>query len=698
MTRLTRDRNPLGGANRIWKVAAGLIGCSLLSLVLGVDTPVNLGWGRIKAQEAGTKSEPGSDAWPKITRRLPPLGEALEPERRAAWLDRLKQLRQRLTEATSHLGPERAAAGIDVEVLLKAVEWAVVLGEFYDARDAARADDLLAEAERRIQDLSTGQASWQQQTGLVVCGYRSAIDQSIQPYGLVIPADYQATRPTPLYVWLHGRGDKTTDLHFLHQRMKQVGQIAPAGAIVVHPFGRHCLGFKSAGEVDVLEAIADVQKRYNIDPSRIVLMGFSMGGAGAWHLGAHYADRWVAVSPGAGFAETAQYQNLKPADFPPPYEQALWGVYDVPLYVRNLFQVPVVAYSGELDKQIQAARVMEAAYREQGRELPHLIGPATEHRYHPETLAELLRRMNQFVEQGRNPLPRDVFLQTRTLRYSKQFWIEADGLNEHWQDARIDASQADGRVTLQTKNVSRLRITLPAELCREVAIDGQTLSIAPLDRTAQALTLQRRDARWSVVKPTAATDFQRRKQPGLQGPIDDAFVEPFLVVTPTRPAAHPQVERWVQFELDHLRDRWRSLFRAVLPEKPADAVTTEDLARCHLILWGDPHSNPWIERLVQQPAGTFPLVWNQTELRLGKTTLQADLHLPLLIYPSPFQAGRYVVLNSGPTFREDHDRTNSLQNPKLPDWALLRIDQPPTGSAAGTVLAADFFDESWQVK
>jgi hypothetical protein len=56
------------------------------------------------------------------------------------------------------------------------------------------------------------------------------------------------------------------------------------------------------------------------------------------------------------------------------------------------------------------------------------------------------------------------------------------------------------------------------------------------------------------------------------------------------------------------------------------------------------------------------------------------------------------VINSGLTFREAHDRTNSLQNPKLPDWAILDITQPPSAESAGKVVAADFFDEFWQVK
>ena len=72
--------------------------------------------------------------------------------------------------------------------------------------------------------------------------------------------------------------------------------------------------------------------------------------------------------------------------------------------------------------------------------------------------------------------------------------------------------------------------------------------------------------------------------------------------------------------------------------------------------------------------------------------------MPLLTYPALNSPGFEVVLNSGLTFREAHDRTNSLQNPKLPDWAILDVTQPPSAESAGKVVAADFFDDLWQVK
>ena len=43
--------------------------------------------------------------------------------------------------------------------------------------------------------------------------------------------------------------------------------------------------------------------------------------------------------------------------------------------------------------------------------------------------------------------------------------------------------------------------------------------------------------------------------------------------------------------------------------------------------------------------------------------------------------------------------TNSMQNPKLPDWAVVQVgpDTPPTDESPGKVVAAGFFDEQWRL-
>ena len=621
----------------------------------------------------------------KIPRHIPPLGIEIPDDYRAHIVKRLGQLQQHADRLSD--SPWQP----DAEMLLKAVRFAVDHGEFFNEQEFSYPTELMDIAETRLKSLDAGNAPWRHTRGLVVRGFRSRIDGSAQPYGLEIPSSLDMTQPGPLYVWLHGRGDRFTDLHFLHQRLNGLrSKFQIADAIVLHPFGRQCLGYKSAGEVDVFEAIAHVQSEYNIDPNRIVLIGFSMGGAGAWHLGAHYADVWAAVSPGAGFAETAEYNRLATSDYPVSYEQQLWGVYDVPNYVRNLFNLPVVAYSGENDGQIQAARVMERAYEQHGRQLTHLIGPQTLHKYHPETLKELLQRLDAAQRTGRQPMPHEIMLQTRTLRYSRMFWLQLLGLAQHWKDTRVDAKfhESERRVELLTNNATRLALTPPGTIV-EIRIDGQTLSTT----ATQNVVLNREpEGKWQITDGSDRVGVVKR--PGLQGPIDDLFYDSFLVVTPTGNAISSRLAAWTDFEINHLQDRWRTLFRGDLRIKSDVDVTPEDLRKHHLLLWGDPSSN----RLIRDILPQLPMTWNTDVLEVNGRRFDPQTHVPAMIFPHPRSSDRYVVFNSGPTFREAHDRTNSLQNPKLPDWAVFDVRQPPDNSAAGKVVAADFFNESWQFR
>lgn len=625
-----------------------------------------------------------------IERRLPPAGIDVDAEQR----DGLQRELARLQIEASRVADHPLIA--DVTCLLKAVDLALRHGEFYRNEDIEKANNTLQLAAERLVELGQGGASWTKAHGLVVRGYTSTIDGSPQPYGLVIPKEMDLSQDNRLYVWLHGRGDKTTDLHFIDQRRKSAGQVTPDDAIVLHPFGRQCIGYKSAGEIDVLESIEHVAKQYGIDRDRIVLMGFSMGGAGVWHLGAHYADRWVAMSPGAGFAETAQYNRLKVADYPAWYERELWKLYDAPNYVRNLFNIPVVAYSGENDKQIQAARVMEAAYASHGRELSHLIGPGMGHRYHPEVLAEITRRMKAAADHGRNPLPKRVFLQTCTLRYNRQYWVEVTRLREHWQDSRVDAEVLDDQsIRLQTENVAALTLRywkkVPADA--RVIIDKQELSLRALAGS------DRIDLAWrGQWVPQSLDENALAKRPGQQGPIDDVFLTPFLVVLPDGNETNAARRQWLEFEVQHLRDRWPALFRGELPVKSAAQLSKDDLRTKSLVLWGTPATNAVIRRAVSEAEGNIPLAWTEAGFSIDGQPFEGDHLMPTLIYPSPWAAGRYVVLNSGPTFREGHDRTNSLQNPKLPDWAVIDIRRSPSATAPGGIHDAGFFDEHWRRK
>ncbi|MCW0217181.1 MAG: prolyl oligopeptidase family serine peptidase, partial [Prosthecobacter sp.] len=368
---------------------------------------------------------------------LPPKPvAALSAEQEAGLETELAAVTQAFQGVKKH---ERAA---DVAIFIKAVRYALDFDEWYDKKPAdgvKKAMTLLEEAKKRIASLKEDKTPWMDGSGSKVLGFYSQIDGSPQPYGVEIPEGLEygkGKKPVPMWVWLHGRGDTATDLPFVYGKLmaKKPGQFQPKGTIVIHPFGRYCNGWKSAGETDVFEARDDAMARFNVDENRVALAGFSMGGAGAWHLGAHFADQWACVHTGAGFVDVKRYQKVTPEKMPVWYEQTLWGVYDVPDYVRNFKNVPLISYSGELDGQRDGADYMTEVLAKEGMSRPHLIGPGMGHKYHPEVIKEVQALIEKAVEKGRDPMPKKVSLQTRTLEYSKMFWVQLLGQEKPWED------------------------------------------------------------------------------------------------------------------------------------------------------------------------------------------------------------------------------------------------------------------------
>ena len=73
-------------------------------------------------------------------------------------------------------------------------------------------------------------------------------------------------------------------------------------------------------------------------------------------------------------------------------------------YTRNLFNVPVLCYSGENDAQMYAGRIMEECYEAEGRTLPHIVGPGMGHAFHPDTRNEVMKRLVRSIDRQFDPV------------------------------------------------------------------------------------------------------------------------------------------------------------------------------------------------------------------------------------------------------------------------------------------------------
>ena len=658
------------------------------------------------ASAALGQAETASPTLVAETPRVPAVGIEIPEYTRLALRERtdalgqaIDQLRDQLTET-----PPLLRFLPDVQVYHKAVDWALRHRLFFKESEFKTAEELLAEGTERAKQLANGKTPWTRQPGLIVRGYISRLDGSVQPYGLVIPQSFSTDpwRKRRLDIWLHGRDNKLSELKFIQQRRTSAGQFVPPDTIVLHPYGRFCNAFKFAGEVDVHEALGHVKQNYPVDNSRVSIRGFSMGGAGCWHLAAHHAGDWAAAAPGAGFAESLEYLGLsKKGTLPPQYERTLWGLYDATLYAGNFFNTATVAYSGEDDKQIQAARVMERFLTGEGLTLRHVIGLKTGHKYHPAAKAEIDERINAIVARGRNAVPSEVRLVTRTLRYNRQAWVQVDGLDEHWMPARVEAGLIGNRhIEISTINVSRLVLSMPSGTCPlrpngspTVIIDGQKLSgdRVRTDRSWESRFIKAL-GQWRLVGRFEFAGLAKR--PSLQGPIDDAFMDRFVMVKPTGRANSEAIDKWTEAQLGQALSDWELQFRAKPRVVDDIDLTRDDIENSNLILWGDAGSNLLIERIIDQ----LPLNWTSDTLVLGQAEAGAGTHVPVLIFPNPLNPNRYVVLNSGFTFSRFGHMSNATQTPKLPDWALVDISKPYNAGDPDCIAAAGFFNERWQPK
>jgi dienelactone hydrolase len=585
---------------------------------------------------------------------------------------------------------------VEVEIFQKAAAWIARFGEYYGKDCPAQIVNLLETGLGRAAELESGKTPWTSATGPVIRAYRSRVDGSVQPYIAHVPAAYDGSRPGRLDVILHGTNRGMVEVQFMSHAQIVSGSTAmpPVDFLQIEVFGRTNNAYRWAGETDVMEAVEAAKRSYRVDENRIALRGFSMGGAGTWHLGLHHPDVWVAIEPGAGFTDTIRYARMPNL---PAHELKALHIYDSKDYALNVFQLPTSAYAGEDDAQSAGmANVREELAKSDytfGRDglnwttkdlpMQMLVGPKTGHRWEPESHKRSNVFMDAAAKKGRTD-PDHIRFVTYTTRYNRCFWLTVDGLDRHYDKAEINAvrSQADGTVRLTTKNVSSL--TLKSSSVKKVDIDGQTFA----SLSGSDLRFQKQSGAWKTGQDNAL-----RKRHGLQGPIDDAFLESFLCVRSTGRPANDLAGRYAQETLDTFATDFAKWFRGQVRIKDDTAVTPEDIRDHHLILFGDPEGNQVLKRI----AGQLPIRWDAHQLSLGGKSFDAANHTVAMIYPNPLEPRRYVVLNSGHSFHAlEMAATNATLFPRFGDYAIIGLRQPVGAPVEGEVVTAGYFDEEWK--
>ena len=621
--------------------------------------------------------------------------------------DVLKQIEAKtvaLREAFAALPKETSLPRkADVEIYLKAAEWIVRHGEYF-TKDSGKQTLLTLDAGlERAKAVAAGRAPWLDLRGKpMIRGYYSDVDRSVQPFKVTLPIGYttENAKTHRLDIVLHGRDQTLTEVKFIAGAENAKPVAKGPDYIVLEPYGRGNNAYRWAGETDVLEATRSFStvdgntRGLPFDGEKIVLRGFSMGGAGTWHIGLHNPFAFAVIGPGAGFTTTRGYIKNLPAKLP-DYQEACLHIYDAVDYAENAFNLPIVAYSGEIDPQKAAADNIENALKaipNFPKTMTHIVAPGLEHKQPPEWLAKCDGEYRKHLAKPRG-WPEKIHFVTYTLRYNTASWARIEAVDAHYERTVIDGTWTKSKLELTTKNIRRVRL-LSSQMAgyplpTSAKIDGQAVSFAG---NKIGVLLQKTDGKWATIDyrfiPTTPEKVFEQ-----QGPIDDAFVDPFVVVQPTAKGWSPESDMATEARLNQFRAEWNKFFRGKLPEGTNDTLDRARAKPENLILFGDPASNPTIAKVL----GKLPITWTKDTLVVNGKTYDPKTHFPAMIYPFPSQVGRYIVINSGHSFHAaELTGTNAQLYPRLGDWAVLKPKPTKADPAAVEVVDAGLFDERWQ--
>ncbi|MBX3009468.1 MAG: dienelactone hydrolase family protein [Melioribacteraceae bacterium] len=137
--------------------------------------------------------------------------------------------------------------------------------------------------------------------------YKQNIDIS---YLLYLPKNYESGEKFPLVLFLHGAGERGTDLNLVkkHGLPKLIEQGKDFPFIVVSPQCPLNVRWDTKALISLIDELID---KLNVDEKRIYITGLSMGGNGTWRLISEIPERIAAAIPICGWGDAFEICNAR---------------------------------------------------------------------------------------------------------------------------------------------------------------------------------------------------------------------------------------------------------------------------------------------------------------------------------------------------------------------------------------------------
>ena len=539
--------------------------------------------------------------------------------------------------------------------------------------------------------------------GIVLNSYHSELDDTLQPYWLYVPKTYTGRQPFPLVVSLHGHGWYRPFQGYPREVEKERYKDQ---AIVLSPHGRGSIDYMLASEDDVIRCIEETGKDYNIDSDRVYLTGRSMGGTGTWNIGLKFPDVFAGLAPIAGNADSKAWERLW--GWPKPDDSTIGKVKAVVSYAidpvshaENLANLPVFCLHGSDDPVVPTDHSRSMAQRVRGlkRDYPFIYREPKGAGHGAFTQQLIDEQRKWLLGQRRVAVPKRVCLRTMKLRHGQACWLKLEALAAPLQYANVVAeAEESGAVRITATGAMALTLDVPRSPAREaktlsVKVNGASAYEGPAPADGRLTLVQSPEGVWRPGLPSPGL----RKMANLEGPIEDAFLSPFVLAYGTSSDSLFD-NRVAEAEARRLAGDWERMYGKPCRVKRDTEVTDEDIQRLNLVLYGGPRCNAVTARMAEG----LPIRIEAGRVTLGDRTFSGDDVGVKFCFPNPLNPTRYAVVFAGTTWRGLYQIVNRFGNwfhwgPfDNRNWFDYGVFDDRTSSPE-TFLCFGFFDTNWQI-
>lgn len=320
----------------------------------------------------------------------------------------------------------------------------------------------------RLQELYRNQNSPPTPGEMTARYYLASTDGSVQPYAVRLPNGFSGGHRYPLVIQLHGLNFKEVlfGSRVMYRGMAGPMWIQPDLPVIYGQcFGRPSTFYYGMGEMDVLDVIAEMKRRFPVDPDRVFIMGHSMGGAGSYTVGLHHPDMFGGIMP------------IDPALWIRPDEMPKWmepqaAIMSVPKLYPNARNVDVFFKNAGAGIQKNSTEFNDGIVAEGGFSTSESF-PGKPHNFGDEY--PYANFVTELIQHPIRHNPAEVKFYTNTLRYNSAYWVTIDRLKRHNADARVVATNKEGAIRITTTNIDALTLKLGA-ISAALAVDGQEVT------------------------------------------------------------------------------------------------------------------------------------------------------------------------------------------------------------------------------